>query len=221
MDQSPAVINNATVFIIDDDEIALKSLTALISSMRIDYACFGSAEEFLDSYSHSDSGCIVTDLRMLGMSGAELQQKLAEMGSALPVIIITAYASIPVAVESLQSGVFTFLEKSCSEDELWQAIKDAFIQNKDRMTEKHKRDSIEKIIAILTNEEQKILELIAEGNSNKQIAYTLDMGLRTVENRRHQIMHKVGVKSLAELMKFFIQAKRIEAGNLQADSRQR
>ncbi|PHR97681.1 MAG: DNA-binding response regulator [Blastopirellula sp.] len=199
-----------TVYIVDDDEIARESLAALVSSMGLEFEKFSSAEDFLKSYLPNDTGCIVTDLRMLGMSGAELQQKLAEMGSALPVIIITAYASVPLAVKSLHSGVFTFLEKSCSEDELWQAIKDALNQNKTRVSEKNERDSIENLFASLTTEERKILKLIADGKSNKQIAYKLDLGLRTVENRRQQIMHKIGVSSLAKLMQFFVHAKLVE-----------
>ncbi len=198
---------NATVFIIDDDANARDSLAALVRSMSIAFECYGSAEDFLASYLPNRPGCVVTDLRMMGMSGLDLQAKLAEMGSALPVVMITAHASIPVAVRAVQTGAVAFLEKTCTEHELWQAIRDALGKNEVQRMDKQEQDVVRDVLASLTDDERRVLELIANGLANKQVARALDIGLRTVEDRRRRVMQKLGVKSFAELMRFVVNAE--------------
>ena len=138
------------------------------------------------------------------MSGLDLQQKLIELESSLPVIIITAYASIPLAVKSMQNGAATFLEKTCTEHKLWRAVKDALVKNTDLLKEKQERDAMKKSMTTLTEDEKKVLNLVAGGKANKQIARALGIGLRTVEDRRHRVMRKLDVESFAELMRFYI-----------------
>ncbi len=198
---------NPTVFIVDDDATARESLAALVRSMGVAFECFGSAEEFLAAYLPNRPGCIVTDVRMTGMSGLDLQAKLAEMESALPVVVVSAYASVPVAVKAVQSGAVTFLEKTCTEHELWKTIKDALRKNEVRLKEKQERDVLRGASATLTDGERRVLELIAEGRANKQVARALDIGLRTVEDRRRRVMRKLGVESFAELMRFIVKVE--------------
>jgi len=108
-----------TVFVVDDDELARTSVCALVCSMGIPAEPFSSAEEFLDHYVEGLPGCLVTDVRMLGMSGLELQERLRELDIHLPVVVMTAYAKTPLTVRAIQGGAVTLLEKPCEDDELW------------------------------------------------------------------------------------------------------
>ncbi|GAB4142110.1 MAG: response regulator transcription factor [Planctomycetaceae bacterium] len=199
-----------TVFIIDDHDDARASLSAMVQSMGVACECYSTPEEFLSEYSPKRRGCVVTDMRMLGMSGLELLEKLEDMGSDLPVILISAYSSIPIAVQAMQAGAVTFLEKTCSDQELWQAISDALRQNELRRKKSAERESILQVIGRLSAEERKVMELISQGQANKQVAHTLDIGLRTVEDRRRRVMQKLGVKSFAELMRVLVKAELVE-----------
>ena len=175
--------------------------------MGVAFECFGSAEGFLAADLSNRFGCVVTDLRMMCMSGLDLQAKLAEMESTLPVILITAYASTPVVVKAMQSGAITFLEKICMGHELWQATKEALRKNEARQKDKHELDGLRGALATLTDDEQRVLELVAEGTLNKQVALKLGLSVRTVEARRRRVMQKLGVESIAELVRFVVKAE--------------
>ena len=204
---------SATVFIVDDEASARKSVAALVESMGVNTKCFASAEEFLEKYDEGP-GCLVSDLRMVGMSGTDLQDKLKSLYVDLPVIIITAHADVPSAVRSMRQGAVTFLEKTCTEQELWQAICDALRKDvAQRQTLARQKAAREKL-DLLTEKERAVLGMISSGHLNKQVAKTLDVSVRTVEIRRQRIMKKVGVNSFAELMRFFLKAEDIETGKI-------
>jgi RNA polymerase sigma factor (sigma-70 family) len=196
-----------TVFIVDDDANARESLAALVRSMDVAFECFSSAEEFLSQNLSNRPGCVVTDLRMMGMSGLDLQAKLAELESALAIVVVSAHASVPLAVKAVQDGAVTFLEKTCTEHELWEAIRDALLENEARLQKKQERDELRAALASLTDDERKVLELIAKGQANKQVAQVLSIGLRTVEDRRRRVMQKLAIEPFAELMRFFVKAE--------------
>ena len=204
---------SATVFIVDDEASARKSVAALVESMGVNTKCFASAEEFLEKYDEGP-GCLVSDLRMVGMSGTDLQDKLKSLYVDLPVIIITAHADVSSAVRSMRQGAVMFLEKTCTEQELWQTICDALRKDvAQRQTLARQKAAREKL-DLLTEKERAVLGMISSGHLNKQVAKTLDVSVRTVEIRRQRIMKKVGVNSFAELMRFFLKAEDIETGKI-------
>lgn len=190
----------ATVFIVDDDQGARESLHALASSMGVRAKVFASAEEFLDEYDPAQPGCLVTDLRMLGMSGMELQEKLSEDGFAIPVIIITAHAETSLTVRAVKQGAVNVLEKPCRDYELVDAIRDALAQDTKQRLEDAKQKEFRDRFETLSGDERRVLELMTEGAANKVIARRLDVSMRTVENRRQRVFAKTGAGSLAELI---------------------
>ncbi len=200
----------ATVFIIDDDPAVRESVAALVGEMGMRTETFSSAEDFLSAYDPDRSGCLVTDVRMLGMSGVELQEKLAADGVILPVIIITAHADIPLTVRAMQTGAITLLEKPCRDQELWDAIRNAIAMDTDNRKAFINRKEIEERISQLTPEERQVMDMMIAGKANKVIARDLNMGLRTVEARRHQVYRKTKTESVAELVQMAVRARSLQ-----------
>ncbi len=196
-----------TVFVVDDDEGARTSVRALVRSMGIQVETFASAEAFLEAFVSNSPGCLVTDVRMLGMSGIELQEKLAADGIMLPVIIITAHAETPLTVRAIKSGAVTVLEKPCRDYELYDAIRDALLQDTARRSQAAEHQAFLQKVASLSPQERQVLDMMIEGAANKVIARRMDVSVRTVENRRQRIFEKTGTDSLAELIRLFVEAK--------------
>jgi FixJ family two-component response regulator len=199
MNERPS--ENPTVYVVDDDPAARDSVAAMVSSKGLAVATFESAEEFLASYNRSHSGCLVADLRMDGMDGLQLQQRLIEKGIGLPVILISAFASVPTAVIAMNQGAVTFLEKPCGNHELWTNIRKAIDRDRQQRSEQAARDDVARRLVTLTQPERDVLECLRRGLMNKVIASKLDIGLRTVELRRANIMKKMEADSLANLLK--------------------
>jgi FixJ family two-component response regulator len=195
---------NATVFVVDDDAAARESVLALVSLKGVRAQGFASAEEFLAHYTPEMTGCLVVDVRMTGMSGLQLLQQLQVRKSTLPAIVITGYADVPMAVKAMQSGAMTFLEKPCQEQELWQAIQQALDKEQLLLAARRQQGEIESRLATLTEDEVAVLHKLLEGLPNKRIAVDLDIGLRTVELRRSNIMKKMSANSLPELVRMAI-----------------
>ena len=195
---------NATVFVVDDDAAARESVLALVSLKGVRAQGFASAEEFLAHYVPEMTGCLVVDVRMTGMSGLQLLQQLQVRKSTLPAIVITGYADVPMAVKAMQSGAMTFLEKPCQEQELWQAIQQALDREQSLLAARRQQGEIESRLATLTEDEVAVLHKLLEGLPNKRIAVDLDIGLRTVELRRSNIMKKMSANSLPELVRMAI-----------------
>lgn len=194
------------VYIVDDDPAALRSVSALVESIGMNAESYISAEEFLRSFEVTRPGCLVTDVRMLGMSGLELQEKLVSDGVTLPVIVITAYADVPLAVRAMEKGAVTLLEKPCGEQQLLDSIRLAIASDTQARQQTIRHQEIREHLAELTASERDVLKLLVEGKMNKNIATQLDIGLRTVELRRQQIMKKMNVDSLAELVRLVVDA---------------
>jgi FixJ family two-component response regulator len=195
---------NATVFVVDDDAAARESVAALVSLKGLAAKGFASAEEFLRQYDDAQRGCLVVDVRMAGMSGLQLLQHLQSRGSVLPSVVITGYADVPMAVKAMQAGAMTFLEKPCQEQELWQAIQQALDREQAQQALRKQKSEIEARMATLTEDEVAVLRKLLEGLPNKRIAVDLDIGLRTVELRRSNIMKKMQAASLPELVRMAI-----------------
>lgn len=194
-----------TIFVVDDNQPARDSVCALVRSMNLTAESYESAEAFLADYTERP-GCLVTDVRMLGMSGLELLDKLNEMNSQLPIIILTAYATTPLTVRAMQSGAITILDKPYQDDELWNAIRRALTIQSKRRVEFARRQEILDRIATLSPGEVAVLKLLVQGKANKVIARRLDVSVRTVENRRRDIYIKMRADSAAELVRMVIES---------------
>jgi RNA polymerase sigma factor (sigma-70 family) len=199
--------NEVTVFVVDDHELARNSVCALVESMGLKAQAFASGEEFLAAYRAQQPGCLVTDVRMLGMSGIELQQQLAARGCKLPVIVITAHANTPLTVQAMKQGAVTLLEKPCSDNDLWDAIREALSRDEQQRSQAARREEIRQRLTELTPHEREVLDRIVAGKLNKSIARELKVSIRTVENRRHNIFQKLGADSVAELVRLVVDAE--------------
>lgn len=198
--------DSPTVFVVDDDPQARRSVCALVRSMGIDASAYGSAEEFLEKYVHGTPGCLVTDVRMLGMSGLELQAELTRREIALPVIVLTAYARTSLTVRAMQAGAVTLLEKPYEDDDLWEAVREALANEASTRREHERRQGLRTRIGCLTPSQRVVLDMIVEGKPNKMIAEVLDISLRTVENRRREVFDRMEADSVAELVRMVIDA---------------
>ena len=195
-----------TVYIVDDELQSRESVRALVLSMGVSATVFSSAEEFLDQY-HGEPGCVITDYRMAGLNGIEMQEELSRRGCHLPVIVVTAYASTPMTVRAIQYGAVTLLDKPYDDDDLWQAIRNALAADTQRRNQLGALAELQQRMESLTNKEREVLELMIQGKANKTMATILDVSLRTIENRRRSIFSKFGANSVAELVALVLQLK--------------
>ncbi|MBN2021914.1 MAG: response regulator transcription factor [Pirellulales bacterium] len=197
------------VFVVDDDDAARNSLAAMIRASGAAVKTYDSAEAFLDDYAPEQWGCLVTDVRMGGMSGLQLQQRLRERGIALPVVLISGYADVPTAVSAMRGGAVTFLEKPCTEEELQGSVAKAVAWHRQHRRVESQRAELQSRLAQLSAEEHVVMRAMVAGTPNKAIASDLHIGLRTVELRRANVMKKMGAESLAELVHLSIAADRL------------
>lgn len=201
------MFRESTVFVVDDEDLARKAVCALAQSMGIRTESFASAEEFLDKYTGDRPGCLVTDLRMPGMSGVELQENLARRGIFLPVIILTAYARTPVTVRAVQAGAITVLDKPCVDDDLWNAIRLALAKEETERPDVVRRQAIRTRLAQLTPQERQILDMTINGMVVKSIASELGVSERTVAGRRRELLAKMQADSTADLIRMVTEAE--------------
>ena len=197
------------VYVVDDDEDARKSVCALVLSMGAACRAFASAEEFLTwvrAQPQPPAGCVVTDLRMPGMSGLELQEAMLAAAIDLPLIVLTAYARTPTTVRAIRAGAVTVLDKPYADDDLWDAVRAALARNAADRAERVRQRQIVERLAQLTADERKVLDGILAGRPNKQIAQELDVSLRTVENRRRDLFQKMQAESAAELIRMVVES---------------
>jgi two-component system response regulator FixJ len=195
------------VFVIDDDEAVRDSMGMLLESADLVYRCFDSADDFFKQHVATQRGCLVLDIRMPGMTGLELQQRLSETGSALPIIFITGHGDVPMAVEAMRQGAFDFLRKPVNETNFLERIQLALDQESDSWLQKLDRDDSRERIASLTEREHEIFQLVAQGIANKAIAVDLGISERTVEVHRSQVMKKLDTKTLAQLVRIHLQSE--------------
>ena len=194
-------MNAATVFVVDDDPAARDSVAALVRSQGMQVETYPSAEEFLTAYNSSRFGCAVVDMRMAGMTGVEMLETLRSKGSKLPVIIITGFGDIPTAVRAMRAGAFTFLEKPCQERELSAAINKSLDLSQHAQQQQAEIERVRALFETLSPEERRVMQSMVAGKPNKLSASELDIGLRTVELRRANVLKKMEADSLADLVR--------------------
>ncbi|MET4898584.1 response regulator FixJ [Sphingomonadaceae bacterium jetA1] len=195
------------VHVIDDDESVRDSLAFLLDCSNIPTRTYESATQFLAVASAIDSGCIITDVRMPEMSGLELLTKLKAMGHALPVIVITGHADVPMAIQALHAGVADFIEKPFGDEAILVAVRAALAKQRDREEIALERDEIRKRLTTLSGREREVMEGLVEGKANKVMAYDLEISARTVEVYRANVMTKMKVRTLSELVRMVMIAR--------------
>jgi two-component system response regulator FixJ len=192
------------VFIVDDDEAVRSSLGLLLKSVGLVPAALGSAHEFLDKFDAAQPGCLVLDVRMPGMSGLELQEKLNLQGAIVPVIFITGHGDVPMAVEAMQAGAFDFLQKPFRDQDLIDRIQRALHRDRTNRAALNERSLIRERLESLTPREREVLALVTSGKPNKIMAADLGVSQRTVEIHRARVMEKMGASSLAQLVRMIM-----------------
>lgn len=193
-----------TVFIVDDDQGIRHAMELLMRTVGLDCETFGSADEFLERFDPERPGCLVLDIRMPGMSGLELQQRLGERTCRLPVIFITGHGDVPMAVRAMQEGAVDFIEKPFRDQELLDVIRGALRTDGERRAEQRETADISARIERLTKREQQVMDLVVTGKPNKVIAWELGVSQRTVEIHRARVMEKMEARSLADLVRMQI-----------------
>ncbi|HEY7805260.1 MAG TPA: response regulator transcription factor [Orrella sp.] len=191
----------STVYIVDDDEAVRDSLRWLLEANTYRVKAFASAEAFLSEYREDNPGVLIVDVRMPGMSGLQLQEELLARNSHMPVVFITGHGDVPMAVNTMKKGAVDFLEKPFNETDLRDIVSRMFeIANENLQKQQTKREH-EAMLGRLTAREQQVLERIVAGRLNKQIADDLGISIKTVEAHRANIMEKLQVTTVADLMK--------------------
>lgn len=194
--------HNPTVFIVDDDPSVRKGLGRLLKSEGYMVKLFDSAQKFLETDpSCKGPACLVLDMEMPGMTGADLQQKLQQKEYALPIVFITGHGDIPMGVKAMKKGAVDFLTKPFDENDLLNAIEEALRKDIEKRKAIDERQSILKKIEALTPREYEIFTYVITGMLNKQIAYALNISEKTVKVHRGRVMEKLGLDSVAQLVR--------------------
>ena len=196
-----------TVFVVDDDPGVGDSIRLLLRSVGLPSKVFLSANEFLAAYNHEQAGCLVLDVRMPGMSGLDLQARLQEMDSALPIIFVTAHGDVPMAVNAVKAGAVDFIQKPFRDQELLDKIQEAMEADARIRAQRMDLAEIRGRLETLTPRETEVLGLVVAGKPNKNIARTLGISQRTVEIHRARVMEKMQVRSVSLLVQLVMKAK--------------
>ena len=205
--------SSSVVHVIDDDTAARESLTFLLGTAEFEVKAYESAEAFLDAAPSSQTGCVITDVRMPEIDGIELLRRLRSQGIALPVIVITGHGDVPLAVEAIKAGAADFIEKPYESELLLEAVRSALsVQGADAKQEAE-RTEIQRRMADLSPRERQTLDGLVAGQPNKTIAYDLGSSPRTVEVHRARVMEKMGARSLPELVRMAIAAEQANLPN--------
>lgn len=190
----------AIIHIVDDDAPFRKSLARLLSTSGYQVAVYESAEKLLQLPPDAGPGCILLDLKMPGLSGDELQDRLAKLGSPLPIIFLSGHGDIPATVKAIKAGAEDFLAKPIPKDRLFGAIRRALDRSEATLAQREKTEALRARVSRLTPRERRVFGLVARGQINKQIAYALGTSERTIKAHRQKVMQKLDAKSLLELV---------------------
>lgn len=196
MDSKPSV------FLIDDDPGIQDAMRRLLKSIGLPLYTFTTAQEFLEKYDpETNVGCLILDIRMPGMSGLELQQRLRERGDDIPIIIVSAHADVPMTVRAIKAGALDFLEKPYNEQVLLDRIQEGIQYNMKRRGEQGERVEIEKRMEDLTPRETEVLDLLVSGKPNKTIAEDLNISRKTLDIHRGKVLQKMKAETVADLVR--------------------
>ncbi|TLG73721.1 response regulator FixJ [Methylocystis sp. B8] len=202
-------MSSRTIYIVDDDSAVREALQLLLESEGYAVSGFPSASAMLSSLGPESAGCVIADVRMPGLSGLDLIVEMKSRNLRLPIIIITGHGDVPLAVEAMKRGAVDFLEKPFDDEALFAAVKRALLPDATAQENRTEESHAPERFMLLTKRERQILERLVEGRSNKVIAHDLDISVRTVEAHRANVMAKMRVKNLAELVRMFLNGRNI------------
>ena len=200
-------VASPTVYVVDDDDAVRDSLGLLLRSAGLSTQDYPSAETFLDDFNNDMIGCLVLDIRMPGMNGLELQARLAQRKSTLPIVFITAHGDIPMAVEALRMGALDFVQKPFDDTEIVGKVNAAMEDGQRHHQEEVRRSVVRERLSTLTARERHVMDQVVQGKANKVIASDLSISQRTVEIHRARVMDKMKVTSLAQLVRAVLVAE--------------
>jgi FixJ family two-component response regulator len=198
--------NDATVFVVDPDDAVRETVEHLAETMNLRCESYASGGDFISAYEDSRPGCLVLELKIPGVSGLQIQEHLLKQGTGIPVLFLAEQTTVSFAVRAMRAGAIHFLEKPVREHELWDAIQEALEIDRQRRHALLRRREIQQQVDELTSRERRILEMTAEGISKKAMAKELDVCMRTVDLARSQLMKKLRLGSITELVHFAIYA---------------
>ena len=190
-----------TVYLVDDDPDILKAIDRLLQSVGLRVVTFLSPQQFLEDYDRNAPACLVLDLELPGLSGLELQRTLEQEASALPIIFLTGRGSIASSVQAMKHGAADFLTKPVDDTDLIAAIRDALARGQAQRISRSERERVAKSLSSLTDRERQVLEQIVAGRLNKQIAGALGTSEKTIKFHRGNLMRKMGVRVVADLVR--------------------
>jgi FixJ family two-component response regulator len=191
----------ATIHVVDDDVSFRTAIERRLKKAGYDVSTYPSSQHLLDRLPiENELGCILLDVRIPGLSGPDLQRRLIELGSKLPIVFLTGYADVKTTVQAIKAGADDFLTKPVSSELLLHAIEQAITNHRRALGVKSKLDSILAHVTTLTPREREVFHLVVRGKTNKQIAHALGATERTIKAHRHRVMEKTQVQSLAELV---------------------
>lgn len=202
--------DDAIVYVVDDDEPVRDAIGMLLDIVGLIYEGHEDAQSFLDAYRPDVDGCLVLDIRMPGMSGLELQEKLQEMKARIPIIFITGHGDIPMAVEAMRRGAVDFIRKPFRDQELLDRINEALSQSEVQRAKAADSNAVRARIDTLTPREQEVFERVSAGQANKVIAIDLGISERTVEIHRSHVMQKTAARTLADLVRLKIEVEQMD-----------
>ena len=189
-----------TVFVVDDDDAVRNSMRWLVESVGLPVETYASAREFLDTHDPNQPGCLVLDVRMPGMSGLDLQEKLQENGIVIPIIVVTGHGDVPTAVRAIKAGAVEFIEKPVNDQLLLDTIQRCIDKDAEYRRESATRGVIAARYMSLTPREREVMAQVVAGEPNKVIARNLDLSAKTIEAHRAAVMRKMEADSLASLV---------------------
>jgi FixJ family two-component response regulator len=188
------------VYVIDDDDAIRDSLDMLLESMGLARRVFASAFEFLEAYDPEQHACLVADIRMPGMSGLDLQEKLNEMRAGIPIVFITGHGDVPMAVNAMKAGATDFIQKPFRDQDLLDRINKGLALDREGRERRAQEQKIRQLLELLTPRETEVMQRVVRGQANKVIAMDLGVSQRTVELHRARVMRKLKMRSLADLV---------------------
>jgi two-component system, LuxR family, response regulator FixJ len=206
---SPSGSPRPVVHVIDDDPSLRKSIEFLAESVGLQTQTFESSQAFLDRADPNTPGCILLDVRMPGMSGLDLLDLIRQKGFVHPVIIITGHADVPMAVRALKSGATEFIEKPFNDQDLIDRVQQAIDDDAENRNSLEDRTSIKARVRTLTPREAEVMELVVEGNANKQIAAMLGLSEKTIEVHRSRVMRKMEAANAADLIRMVLESRQV------------
>ncbi len=200
--------NWSIVHVVDDNPAVRDAICWLVEQVGLEGRPYASAQEFLAVYNGNTRGCLVLDIRMPGMSGLELQDRLLTNHNRIPVIIVTGHGDVPVTVRAMKAGAYEFLQKPFNDQDLLDAIQNGLKEYYDIWQEADHVEQLKQHLATLTPREHEVLEHLGLGKLNKVIAYEMGLSVRTVEGYRANIMNKFHVRTIGELMQIVLDLAR-------------